>query len=130
MSKGHRENGHREFVARWAAFWAAPEQARLGGLAASDIVLRWPGRPEPIRGLAAWAEQVAGALARFPDLRLEVVADAASGGTSFIAWRAAATVDGRPLRWEGVDRMELRDGLVAESTVVFDTAALRAGAAG
>ncbi|MCU7824076.1 nuclear transport factor 2 family protein [Kitasatospora sp. DSM 101779] len=122
--------GHRDFVERWAAFWAAPDPARLDGLSAPDIVLEWPGRAEPIRGLDAWREQVVGALARFPDLVLQVVADAAGGDTSFIAWRAAASVGGRAVHWEGVDRMELRDGLVARSVVVFDTAALRAPAAG
>ncbi|WP_431679270.1 nuclear transport factor 2 family protein [Kitasatospora sp. KL5] len=121
-------DAHGDFVARWADFWDAPDPARLGGLSAPDIVLRWPGRAEPIRGLESWSQQVAGALARFPDLRLEVVADAGNGSVSFIAWRAGATVEGRPVQWEGVDRMELRDGLVVDSTVVFDTAALRAAA--
>ncbi|WP_052390381.1 nuclear transport factor 2 family protein [Streptomyces sp. NRRL B-24484] len=123
-------DGHRDFVERWAAFWAAPDPAGLDGLSAPDIVLEWPGREEPIRGLDAWRQQVAGALARFPGLVLEVVADAADGDTSFVAWRAAASVDGRAVHWQGVDRMELRDGLVVRSVVVFDTAPLRAPAAG
>lgn len=33
---------------------------------------------------------------------------------------------GRPAEGEGVDRMLLRDGLVVDSTVVFDIAGLRA----
>ncbi|WP_405012709.1 nuclear transport factor 2 family protein [Kitasatospora sp. NBC_01539] len=123
-------DAHEEFVARWAAFWAAPDPAAIDGLSAPDIVMHWPGRAEPIRGIEQWRAQAAGALDQLPDLRLAVVAHARDGATSFVAWRATATVGGAPLQWEGVDRMTLRDGLVAESTVVFDTAVLRPAAAG
>ncbi|MFD9128453.1 nuclear transport factor 2 family protein [Kitasatospora sp. NPDC059571] len=123
-------HAHEDFVARWAAFWAAPDPARTGELSAPGIVLHWPGRPEPLRGIEAWSAQVAAALDRLPDLRLAVVDHAAGRDGCFIAWRASATVAGRRLEWEGVDRMALSDGLVTASTVVFDTAVLRPPAAG
>ncbi|WP_371476678.1 nuclear transport factor 2 family protein [Kitasatospora sp. NBC_00315] len=117
--------GAADFADRWSAFWAEPDPASLGTLSHPEIVLHWPGRPEPIVGLDHWQAQVAGTLERFPDLRLRVTAHARSGSVVFIGWEATATVDGRTAVWEGVDRMRLVGGLVVESTVVFDTAALR-----
>ncbi|MFC9330317.1 nuclear transport factor 2 family protein [Kitasatospora sp. NPDC057015] len=114
-----------DFADRWSAFWAAPDPARLGTLSHREIVLHWPGRPEPIVGLDHWRAQVAGTLERFPDLRLRVIAHALNGDVAFIGWEATATVEGRAAAWEGADRMRLVDGLVVESTVVFDTAGLR-----
>ncbi|MFF1871509.1 nuclear transport factor 2 family protein [Kitasatospora herbaricolor] len=121
----HRAHHAGDFADRWAAFWAAPDPARLDTLSHPEIVLHWPGRPEPIVGLDQWTAQVAGTLQRFPDLRLAVLAHALNEDVAFIGWRATATVDGTAAAWEGADRMRLVDGLVVESTVVFDTAGLR-----
>ena len=125
----HRVYGAVDFADRWAAFWAAPDPARLDTLSHSEIVLHWPGRPEPIVGLDQWAAQVAGTLERFPDLRLTVLGHALNEDVAFVGWRATATVEGSAAAWEGVDRMRLVNGLVVESTVVFDTAGLRGRAA-
>ena len=114
-----------EFVDRWAEFWSAPDPARLGQLAAADIELRYPGLPEPLRGLEAWREQVASIVRRLPDVRLAVTAYAKNGDLCFVSWRGNATAGGRPITWEGIDRMRLRDGLVVDSMVAFDTAGLR-----
>ncbi|MFF5208390.1 nuclear transport factor 2 family protein [Streptosporangium sp. NPDC000396] len=114
-----------DFVTRWAAFWNAPDPARLDTLTDPDIVLRWPGQPEPIRGRQAWSAQVAGALQRFPDLRLEVTGHAFNDDLSFISWRATATANGEVISWEGIDRMRLKNGVVVDSMVAFDTAGLR-----
>ena len=116
------------FVDRWAAFWNAPNPARVGELAAADIELRYPGLPEPLRGVEAWREQVASIVRRFPDVRLSVTADAVNGDVCFVSWRGTATSGGRPITWEGIDRMRLRDGLVVDSMVAFDTAGFRPAA--
>jgi SnoaL-like domain len=118
----------KQFVDRWAAFWQAPDPARVGELAAGDIELRYPGLPEPLRGIEAWRERVASIVRRFPDVRLAVTAYAAAGDLWFVSWRGTATADGHPIAWEGIDRMRLRDGLVVDSMVAFDTAGLRAAA--
>jgi hypothetical protein len=84
-------------------------------------VLSWPGLAEPIRGAEAWTQRVAGMVERFPDLRLEVTGHASRDDLVFISWRAHATAAGTAIEWQGIDRMRLRDGVVAESLVVFDT---------
>jgi len=117
-----------EFVDRWAAFWSAPDPARVGELAASEIELRYPGLAEPVRGVEAWRDRVASIVERFPDIRLTVTEHAAVGDVCFVSWRGSATVGGKPIAWEGIDCMHLRDGVVVDSLVAFDTAPLRAGA--
>ena len=117
-----------EFVERWAAFWEAPDPARVDELAAPDIELRFPGLPEPLHGVEAWRERVASMVERFPDLRLTVTAHAAAGDLCFVSWHGTATASGRPVMWDGIDRMRLRDGLVVDSLVAFDTARLRVSA--
>ncbi|MBB4698031.1 nuclear transport factor 2 family protein [Paractinoplanes abujensis] len=114
-----------DFVDRWAAFWAAPDPARVGDLAATDIELRYPGLPEPLRGVEAWRARVASIVQRFPDVRLTVTAHATADDLCFVSWRGTATAAGNPITWEGIDRMRLRDGLVVDSLVAFDTAGLR-----
>jgi ketosteroid isomerase-like protein len=117
-----------EFVDRWAAFWAAPDPARVGELAAADIELRYPGQPEPLRGLQAWRERVASIVERLPDVRLTVTAHATAGDVCFVSWRGTATAGGHPIAWEGIDRMRVRNGLVVDSLVAFDTGGLRPAA--
>ncbi|MGC9668645.1 nuclear transport factor 2 family protein [Planosporangium sp. 12N6] len=115
------------FVERWTAAWASPTPEKIRTLTDPDIVLTWPGLAEPIRGADAWVNRVAGTLDRFPDLRLEVTGHAQRDDLLFISWRAHATVGGAATEWQGVDRMRMRNGVVVESLVAFDTAALRAG---
>ncbi|TCN44164.1 SnoaL-like protein [Kribbella orskensis] len=115
-----------DFVNRWATFWSQPTPEAVRELTHPDIVLRWPGQAAPITGADAWAARVAGTIARFPDLRLEVTGHAQEGETLFISWRGFATVNDEPAEWEGIDRMTIRDGVVVDSLVAFDTTALRA----
>jgi hypothetical protein len=115
----------RDFVGRWAAFWSSPDPARVGELAAPGIELRYPGLPEPLRGIEAWRERVAAVVGRFPDVRLAVTAYAMVDDLCFVSWRGTATAAGQPIAWEGIDRMRLRAGLVVDSLVAFDTAGLR-----
>ena len=68
---------------------------------------------------------MAAIVGRFPDVRLTVTAHAMAGDLCFVSWRGTATAAGRPIAWEGIDRMRLRDGLVVDSLVAFDTAGLR-----
>ncbi|GAA2464524.1 nuclear transport factor 2 family protein [Winogradskya humida] len=117
-----------DFVDRWAAFWSSPDPARVGELAAPGIELRYPGLPEPLRGIEAWRERVAAIVGRFPDVRLAVTAYAMVDDLCFVSWRGTATAAGQSIAWEGIDRMRLHGGLVVESLVAFDTAGLRPAA--
>ena len=35
----------------WAAFWAAPDESRIGDILADDIVGYWQGEPKPVHGV-------------------------------------------------------------------------------
>jgi SnoaL-like protein len=115
-----------DIVDQWAAAWDSPTPDKVRSLTDPDIVLTYPGLPEPIRGVDAWAARVAGMLERFPDLRLEITDHAQRDDMVFISWRGHATVGGVSIEWEGIDRMRMRNGVVVKSLVAFDTAPLRA----
>ncbi len=114
------------FVDRWSEAWGNPDPDKVRKLADPAIVIEWPGAGEPIVGADAWGARVARMLERFPDLRLEVTEHAERDDTSFISWRAHATVRGTAVQWQGIDRMHLRNGVVTRSLVVFDTAPMAA----
>jgi hypothetical protein len=42
----------------WAAFWAAPDQSRIGDILADDIVGYWQGDPKPVRGREAYTGKI------------------------------------------------------------------------
>ena len=117
-----------DFVDRWASFWAAPTPDGVDAIADEDIVLRYPGVPEPLTGIAAWKERVASIVERFPDVRLDVTHHATVDDLCFISWRASATSQGTPISWEGTDRMLLKDGRVVDSMVAFDTSGFQRSA--
>jgi len=57
-----------------------------------------------------------------PGLHLEVAEYATNGEFTFIRWIARAAGAKGPFEFSGMDRIRVRDGLVAENIVVFDTA--------
>jgi steroid delta-isomerase-like uncharacterized protein len=127
QSSSHVES----FVAGWADFWAAPSHAdALHGLITDDVTLHWPGASEPLRGRDAYARQLAGAVARIPDLTLSVTEYAHRGDVLILAWEGRGTIGGEVRRWRGVDRFRMHEGRSAETTVVFDTRAISAVTAG
>lgn len=107
-------------VAAFARFWAKPDMSQAGGALAPDVAGWWPGRAEPVRGREAYARPLADLLALVPDFRLEVAEHATEGNVIFIRWIAHGTLAGRPLSFDGVDRIKVRDGQVAENRIVCD----------
>jgi ketosteroid isomerase-like protein len=112
-------------VEGFARFWANPNPAVLPPLLAEDVVGHFPGEAEPIRGREAYVAKIAQFLEMLPDLRLEVADHATTGGHHFIRWIARATGAKGPFEFSGIDRIEMREGLVRENYVVFDTARLQ-----
>jgi hypothetical protein len=56
-----------------------------------------------------------------PDLRLEVAEHADNGEHIFVRWIMRATGRHGAFEMGGVDRIKVRDGLVAENRIFFDT---------
>jgi hypothetical protein len=115
----------RDFLARWQDAWADPASGRLADLWADHGEMLHPELHDPIVGGPAVMDYLRLALAAMPDMRVEGLAAAASGANLFVHWRARATVRGRPMSWEGMDRFELEDGRAVRGIGVFDTAPLR-----
>jgi ketosteroid isomerase-like protein len=105
--------------------WSAPDPARIPGLVAPDVTARFPGTERPVEGMDAYRDQIAGALAAAPDLRLEVLDHLAEGDRVVIEWRARCTVGGGRVEFEGMDRFRLRDGRAVDAQVAYDTGVLR-----
>jgi steroid delta-isomerase-like uncharacterized protein len=114
-----------DFARRFADFWSAPDPVRIPGLVAPEVTARFPGTERPVEGMEAYRDQIAGALAAAPDLRLEVLDHLAEGDRVVIEWRARCTVGGGRVEFEGMDRFRLRDGRAVDAQVAYDTGVLR-----
>ena len=112
-------------VEHWAEFWADPLNAQDGqSLLAQDIVGYWPGESEPVRGLQNYYAKITKLLAAIPDLRLAVVDSATTGDLIFIHYVARGTGPSGPFEVHGIDRLVLRDGIVVENLIRYDTGAV------
>jgi hypothetical protein len=109
-------------VDSFAQFWAHPDPSLVRHAVHADVVGYWPGTAEPVVGLVAYADRIAKVIARIPDLRLEVLDHATNGDLLFVRWLARGTGAHGSFELSGIDRIRIRDGLVAENIIVFDTA--------
>lgn len=117
-SKPHSPGGWS--VDRFAAFWAKPDAAMVPRALAPDVAGYWPGDAEPVRGIAPYTARITELLAMVPDFRMELVEHAENDDCIFIRWIAHGTWNGAPVEFNGVDRIKVRDGLVAENRIFCD----------
>ncbi len=112
----------------WAAFWAAPDPSRIGGLLAEDIVGHWPGDPKPVRGRADYLGKIAGVVEALPDLRLQLVDSATvagdADGEELIFLHYTGTAADGTVTIRGMDRVRTRDGIVVENVIRYDLSEL------
>jgi hypothetical protein len=111
-------------VKAFANFWAKPDPKLIPGFLTPDVVGHWPGE-EPVRGVEAYTQALAGVIALLPDIRLEIAEHAVNGEFVFIRWIMRATGRKGPFQFTGIDRVRVRDGLVAENIIRFDRAHLQ-----
>ena len=110
----------------WAAFWAAPDQSRIGDILADDIVGYWQGDPTPVRGLGAYTRKIVELIAASPDLRLELIDSATVDGSVpgeqlvFLHYTGQGTGPAGPFAIRGLDRVRTRDGMVVENVIRYD----------
>jgi hypothetical protein len=111
-------------VEHWAAFWANPHPDLAGRIVTPDVVGYCPGDTEPVRGVTRYQQRIARLLTRVPDLRLEVAEHATNENFLFVRWIARGTGPDGAFTFSGVDRIQLRDGLVKEIRTYYDPASL------
>ncbi|MBL0899933.1 MAG: nuclear transport factor 2 family protein [Reyranella sp.] len=118
-----------EFVARFAAAWAARDGEAFLALWHPDGVLHSPLYDRPVAGkeLGRLTEIVK---ERAPDSVWQLLDWTARGDTVIVEWQNTRTAGGRRLDWRGVDKFRLREGRILEERVYTDTAPLRAVAKG
>ena len=110
----------------WAAFWAAPDESRIGDILADDIVGYWQGDPTPVRGLKAYTGKIVELIAASPDLRLELIDSATVDGSApgeqlvFLHYTGRGTGPAGPFAIRGLDRDRTRDGMVVENVIRYD----------
>ncbi len=110
----------------WAAFWAVPDQSRIGDILADDIVGYWQGDPKPVRGRDAYAGKIAALIAVTPDLRLQLIDSATVDGGAdgeqlvFLHYIGQGTGPEGPFAIRGLDRVRTRNGVVVENVIRYD----------
>jgi ketosteroid isomerase-like protein len=87
------------------------------------VVGYWPGG-WTVRGHDQYIKALEDLLTLLPDLRLDVKEHtmSAHGEFGFTRWVMHATGSNGPFEMDGMDRTRVRDGLVCENYVFFDSA--------
>jgi len=122
----------RRFLEIYQAAWADPVGGGLAELWEEDAEMMHPEFVEPMRGRAAVMDYLRAFMRIAPDLKVRPLAAAAGGQTLFIHFRGEATIAGKPVVWEGVDRFDFPSGgdRAARGIGFFDTTRIRAAIAG
>ena len=114
-----------EFVAFFAAGWRhgarAPERffTHFGARTAHDALFTQP-LAAPARGPEGLRTIFEPLFAAVPDFEVEVLRWGPTGDGVLIEIHLRGTLGGRPLEWDAVDRIVLRDGLIAARHSYFD----------
>lgn len=107
------------FTSRFEEAWLAPTADGLAALLAEDVVLIQPHLP-PIRGKDAARAEFARLFAWIPGTHSVVWSARESGDLAFIEHELRFPIGNDLVRLPSVDRITLRNGLVAERVVYFD----------
>jgi steroid delta-isomerase-like uncharacterized protein len=135
----------RDFADRWQKAWNSRTADAVTSLCTEDVVWDDPITEKPARGRAAVAEYLVGVWRAFPDLEFdwpEGPYASFNGIKLALHWHVSGTMlgpmeppgfapTGRRIDLEGVDLLELRDGLCCNYQGFFDrqTVAQQIGAA-
>jgi hypothetical protein len=113
-----------EFAEQFATGWAGggPTERfveHFAPLCTPGVLLIQP-LSRPLRGVAGLRRLAASLFDAMPDLRGEMLRWGPTEDGVIIELALRGTLDGRPLDWVTVDRIVLRDGLMAERRAYFD----------
>ena len=122
MSSTPTPQDHAEFYKRFQSFWDAPTGERVLEIIAPDADIHFTGAGFMSgKDYAAWMGETLGNL---EGLVVTPMDYAGSGELLYIAWEAAADINGERRTYRGVDRFRLKDGMAIEEHVIFDSAVL------
>ena len=109
------------FQEGWRAGASDPERffAHFGARLTPDCLLTQP-LAAPARGPEGLRQLFTPLFRAVPDLRADVVSWGATEDGALIEIRLHGTLGGRALAWRAVDRLVLRDGLIAARHSYFD----------
>lgn len=109
-----------------AEFWKAPDLGSIASIVTDDVVGYWPGG-RVVRGREEYVKALQEFLDLLPDLRpdLKEHTMSADGEFGFTRWVMHATDADGAFELEGMERARVREGLVCESYLFFDTAQLQ-----
>ena len=110
----------RTAVQRFASEWQNPVADNLEDLMHEDTQNLIPPMTEPANR-AGVIEHFRQVLTQLPDLKVDVLQWAPTGDAVMIEWQASATVAGQVLKWQGVDRFNLRGDRMYKGQVYWDT---------
>lgn len=114
---------HRDFFERFESFWAAPTGARVAEIIRPDAQIHFSGQ-----GTFSGAEYVdvmQGLLDAMEGLEVTPLDCAGNGNLLYIHWRTSVMMGGERIKYLGVDRFRIEDGMAVEEHVIFDTAVLQ-----
>lgn len=127
------EEFSREFAERWQVAWNSRRPEEVTALCTEDVVWDDPVTEAPERGRAAVAEYLRSVWRTFPDLeftwpegpycsfdRTKLACHWHVTGTMLGPVDPGFAPTGRPIEADGVDLLELRDGLVCNYVGFFD----------
>jgi len=108
-----------EMARAFEAAWAAPTAERLTALLRDDVVLLQPQLP-PIRGKAAALAEFRRLFRWLPGTHGVVDRTVSAPGVAMIEWRLVFPIGRDGTSVPIVDRLTVRDGLIAERAAYFD----------
>jgi len=114
-----------DFVARFAAAWAARDPEQFLALWHPDGELHYPFADRVIYGREI-GKLNALQNAQAPKLTWTLLGWTARGDVVVIEWESSNTYGDHVVTWRGVDKMTLKDGRIMEEIVYADTAPLQA----
>jgi len=118
--------GVRWSVDGFAEFWANPDASLVPPMVTPDIKGYWPWSDVPVEGVTDYVDLIAKVIAYVPEMRLTVAEHATNGDATFVRWIMHGRGVAGPFELCGIDRLILRDGLVAENVIRFDSGQLKA----
>ena len=114
-----------DFVARFAAAWAARDGQAFLDLWHGEGLLHTPMVGRTVRG-----SELDGLMevqkAAAPDFVWQLLDWTSRGDVVIIEWQTTRIINGGRFDWRGVDKFRIRDGRIIEERVYCDTAPLRA----